>query len=162
MSFYDFHINTSQGKQLSFSDFEGKVVLIVNTATKCGLTPQFTGLELLHQQYKDSGLVVLGFPCDQFLKQEPLSNEEMAETCLINHGVTFQLTEKINVNGSTTHPIFQWLKSKQKGLFGKRISWNFTKFLIDQQGNVVKRFSPSTKPEKIEQFIRDCLSRSKN
>lgn len=162
MSFYDFHINTSQGKQLSFSDFEGKVVLIVNTATKCGLTPQFTGLEVLHQQYKDSGLVVLGFPCDQFLKQEPLSNEEMAESCLINHGVTFQLTEKINVNGSTTHPIFQWLKSKQKGLFGKRISWNFTKFLIDKQGNVVKRFSPSTKPEKIEQFIRDYLSRSKN
>lgn len=160
MSFYDFHINTSQGKQLSFSDFEGKVVLIVNTATKCGLTPQFTGLEVLHQQYKDSGLVVLGFPCDQFLKQEPLSNEEMAETCLINHGVTFQLTEKINVNGSTTHPIFQWLKSKQKGLFGKRISWNFTKFLIDKQGNVVKRFSPSTKPEKIEQFIRDYLIRS--
>ena len=160
MSFYDFHINTSQGKQLSFSDFEGKVVLIVNTATKCGLTPQFTGLEVLHQQYKDSGLVVLGFPCDQFLKQEPLSNKEMAETCLINHGVTFQLTEKINVNGSTTHPIFQWLKSKQKGLFGKRISWNFTKFLIDKQGNVVKRFSPSTKPEKIEQFIRDYLSRS--
>ncbi len=160
MSFYDFHINTSQGKQLSFSDFEGKVVLIVNTATKCGLTPQFTGLELLYQQYKDSGLVVLGFPCDQFLKQEPLSNEEMAETCLINHGVTFQLTEKINVNGSTTHPIFQWLKSKQKGLFGKRISWNFTKFLIDKQGKVVKRFSPSTKPEKIEQFIRDYLSRS--
>jgi len=160
MSFYDFHINTSQGKQLSFSDFEGKVVLIVNTATKCGLTPQFTGLEVLHQQYKDSGLVVLGFPCDQFLKQEPLSNEKMAETCLINHGVTFQLTEKINVNGSTTHPIFQWLKSKQKGLFGKRISWNFTKFLIDKQGKVVKRFSPSTKPEKIEQFIRDYLSRS--
>lgn len=160
MSFYDFHINTSQGKQLSFSDFEGKVVLIVNTATKCGLTLQFTGLEVLHQQYKDSGLVVLGFPCDQFLKQEPLSNEEMAETCLINHGVTFQLTEKINVNGSTTHPIFQWLKSKQKGLFGKRISWNFTKFLIDKQGNVVKRFSPSTKPEKIEQFIRDYLSKS--
>lgn len=160
MSFYDFHINTSQGKQLSFSDFEGKVVLIVNTATKCGLTPQFTGLEVLHQQYKDSGLVVLGFPCDQFLKQEPLSNEEMAETCLINHGVTFQLTEKINVNGSTTHPIFQWLKSKHKGLFGKRISWNFTKFLIDKQGNVVNRFSPSTKPEKIEQFIRDYLSRS--
>lgn len=160
MSFYDFHINTSQGKQLSFSDFEGKVVLIVNTATKCGLTPQFTGLEVLHQQYKDSGLVVLGFPCDQFLKQEPLSNKEMAETCLINHGVTFQLTEKINVNGSTTHPIFQWLKSKQKGLFGKRISWNFTKFLINKQGKVVKRFSPSTKPEKIEQFIRDYLSRS--
>jgi glutathione peroxidase len=160
MSFYDFHIKTSQGKQLSFSDFEGKVVLIVNTATKCGLTPQFTGLEALHQQYKDNGLVVLGFPCDQFLKQEPLSNEEMAETCLINHGVTFQLTEKINVNGSTTHPIFQWLKSKQKGLLGKRISWNFTKFLIDKQGKVVKRFSPSTKPEKIEQLIRDYLSKS--
>jgi glutathione peroxidase len=160
MSFYDFKINTSQGKQLSFSDYKGKVVLIVNTATKCGLTPQFTGLEALHQQYKNSGLVVLGFPCDQFLKQEPLSNEEMAESCLINHGVTFQLTEKINVNGTTTHPIFQWLKSKQKGLFGKRISWNFTKFLIDKQGNVVKRFSPSTKPEKIEQFICDYLSKS--
>lgn len=160
MSFYDFQINTSQGKQLSFSDYRGKVVLIVNTATKCGFTPQFTGLEALRQQYKDNGLVVLGFPCDQFLKQEPLSNEEMAATCLINHGVTFQLTEKINVNGSATHPIYKWLKSKQKGLFGKRISWNFTKFLIDKQGNVVKRFSPSTKPEKIEQFISDYLSKS--
>lgn len=160
MSFYDFHINTSQGKHISFSDFKGKVVLIVNTATKCGFTPQFSGLEKLHEQYKNNGLVVLGFPCDQFLKQEPLSNDEMAETCLINHGVTFQLTEKINVNGSATHPIFHWLKSKQKGLFGKRISWNFTKFLIDQQGNVVKRFSPSTKPEKIEQFIRDYLKMS--
>lgn len=159
MSFYDFQINTSQGKQLSFSDYRGKVVLIVNTATKCGFTPQFTGLEALHQQYKDNGLVVLGFPCDQFLKQEPLSNEEMAASCLINHGVTFQLTEKINVNGSATHPIYKWLKSKQKGLFGKRISWNFTKFLIDKQGNVVKRFSPSTKPEKIEQFISDYLSK---
>jgi glutathione peroxidase len=160
MSFYDFHINTSQGKHISFSDFKGKVVLIVNTATKCGFTPQFSGLEKLHEQYKNNGLVVLGFPCDQFLKQEPLSNDEMAETCLINYGVTFQLTEKINVNGSATHPIFHWLKSKQKGLFGKRISWNFTKFLIDQQGNVVKRFSPSTKPEKIEQFIRDYLKMS--
>jgi glutathione peroxidase len=159
MSFYDFQINTSQGKQLSFSDYRGKVVLIVNTATKCGLTPQFTGLEALHQQYKDNGLVVLGFPCDQFLKQEPLSNEEMAASCLLNHGVTFQLTEKIYVNGSATHPIYKWLKSKQKGLFGKRISWNFTKFLIDKQGNVVKRFSPSTKPEKIEQFISDYLSK---
>lgn len=160
MSFYDFHINTSQGKHISFSDFKGKVVLIVNTATKCGFTPQFSGLEKLHEQYKNNGLVVLGFPCDQFLKQEPLSNDEMAETCLINYGVTFQLTEKINVNGSAIHPIFHWLKSKQKGLFGKRISWNFTKFLIDQQGNVVKRFSPSTKPEKIEQFIRDYLKMS--
>ena len=159
MSFYDFQINTSQGKQLSFSDYRGKVVLIVNTATKCGLTPQFTGLEALHQQYKDNGLVVLGFPCDQFLKQEPISNEEMAASCLLNHGVTFQLTEKIYVNGSATHPIYKWLKSKQKGLFGKRISWNFTKFLIDKQGNVVKRFSPSTKPEKIEQFISDYLSK---
>jgi glutathione peroxidase len=159
MSFYDFQINTSQGKQLSFSDYRGKVVLIVNTATKCGLTPQFTGLEAFHQQYKDNGLVVLGFPCDQFLKQEPLSNEEMAASCLINHGVTFQLTEKIYVNGSATDPIYQWLKYKQKGLFGKRISWNFTKFLIDKQGNVVKRFSPSTKPEKIEQFISDYLSK---
>jgi glutathione peroxidase len=159
MSFYDFQINTSQGKQLSFSDYRGKVVLIVNTATKCGLTPQFSGLEALHQQYKDNGLVVLGFPCDQFLKQEPLSNEEMAASCLLNHGVTFQLTEKIYVNGSATHPIYKWLKSKQKGLFGKRISWNFTKFLIDKQGNVVKRFSPSTKPEKIEQFISDYLSK---
>lgn len=160
MSFYDFNINTSQGKHISFSDFKGKVVLIVNTATKCGFTTQFSGLEKLHEQYKNNGLVVLGFPCDQFLKQEPLSNDEMAETCLINYGVTFQLTEKINVNGSATHPIFHWLKSKQKGLFGKRISWNFTKFLIDQQGNVVKRFSPSTKPEKIEQFIRDYLKMS--
>lgn len=159
MSFYEFHIKTSQGNDFSLETLKGKLVLAVNTATKCGLAPQFSGLEQLHQQFKDRGLVVIGFPCSQFLNQEPVSNAEMAQTCMINHGVTFQLTEKIDVNGSTTHPIYQFLKAQQKGLFGKRINWNFTKFLIDKDGHVVKRFSPSTKPEKLEKFINEYLNK---
>lgn len=157
MNFYDCHIKTSQGELLSFEVFKGKVVLIVNTATKCGFAPQFNGLEILYQTYKDNNFVVLGFPCDQFLKQEPVSNTQMAETCLLNHGVTFQLTEKIDVNGSNTHPVFQLLKSKQKGFFGKRINWNFTKFLINQNGEVVKRFSPFVTPKKMERYIQEIL-----
>ncbi|MGY8926501.1 MAG: glutathione peroxidase [Flavobacteriales bacterium] len=158
MDFYTQEINTPQGTTIKMNDFKGKVVLIVNTATQCGLTPQFDGLEKLHQAYKDKNLVILGTPCNQFGGQEPLSNETMSETCRINHGVTFQLTEKIDVNGSKTHPLYVYLKAKLGTILGKSIKWNFAKFLIDQAGNPVKRFSPTTKPEKIEKYIKNLLS----
>lgn len=157
MEFYSLNIDTPQGKSISMRDFEGKAVLIVNTATQCGLTPQFDGLEALHQKYKDKGLIVLGAPCNQFGGQEPLSNDEMSETCRINHGVTFQLTEKIDVNGSNTHPLFVFLKRKLGGWFGSKIKWNFTKFLIDPSGKPIKRFGPTTKPESIEKYIQGLL-----
>ncbi len=159
MEFYSLTIKTPSGETLAMKDFKGKVVLIVNTATQCGLTPQFDGLEQLHLAYKDKGLVVLGTPCNQFGGQEPLSNDEMAETCRINHGVTFRLTEKIDVNGAHTHPLFQYLKDQLGGWFGSKIKWNFTKFLIDQNGTPIKRFGPTTKPEKIESYIRELLEK---
>jgi len=140
-------------------DYRGKVVLVVNTATQCGLTPQFAGLERLHQQYKDAGLVVLGFPCNQFGSQEPLSDGEMEQTCLVNHGVTFSLFAKSDVNGPGTNPVFRYLKRRLGGWFGRRIKWNFTKFLIDRQGRPVKRFSPVTKPEAMEAAIKKLLGR---
>lgn len=151
--FYQLAAKTPGGAPLEMKDFEGKAVLIVNTATKCGLTPQFEGLEELHQKYKDRGLVVLGFPCNQFKNQEPETNETMAEVCRINHGVSFQLTEKVDVNGEKEHPIFTWLKNKKGGFLGKKIKWNFTKFLIDKKGNPIKRYAPTVKPEKIEKDI---------
>ncbi|WP_037501895.1 glutathione peroxidase [Sphingobacterium deserti] len=156
-SFYDLSAKSPAGREIAMEDFKGKVVLIVNTATRCGLAPQFEGLEDLYQQYKDQGLVVLGFPCDQFAGQEPESNADMEEACKVNHGVTFQLTEKCDVNGSHTHPVFKYLKGKLPGILGNRIKWNFTKFLVDRQGKPVKRFAPITKPEKIEKDIVSLL-----
>jgi len=156
-TFYALSATAPSGKALPMEAYEGKVVLIVNTATKCGLAPQFEGLEHLHQQYKDQGLVILGFPCDQFAGQEPEENNKMEMTCLVNHGVTFQLTEKVNVNGADTHPVFKFLKDNLSGLFGSRIKWNFTKFLIDRNGKPVKRFSPIVKPAKIEADIQQLL-----
>jgi glutathione peroxidase len=155
--FYQLSANSPQGRPVEMADYKGKVVLVVNTATQCGLTPQFEGLEKLHQQYKDQGLVILGFPCNQFGSQEPLSNEAMEETCKINHGVTFPLFEKIDVNGPNTHPVFKYLKNRLGGLFGSKIKWNFTKFLLDANGKPVKRFAPITKPEAIEAYIRKLL-----
>jgi glutathione peroxidase len=157
MKFYDLEINTPQGKVLKMSNFKNKVVLIVNTATKCGLAPQFDELEELHQKYKETGLVILGFPSNQFLNQEPETNETMEETCRINHGVTFQLTEKIDVNGKNTHPIFNYLKSELPGSLGKKIKWNFTKFLIDPSGKPYKRYAPTTTPDKIEKDIQELI-----
>lgn len=157
MNFYDFSINTPQGKELKMSEFKGKTVLVVNTATQCGLTPQFAGLEELHETYKDKGLVVLGFPCNQFGGQEPLGNEEMTATCQINHGVTFQLTEKIDVNGDNTDPIFKYLKAEKGGLLGDKIKWNFTKFLISPEGIPIKRYAPTTVPKKLEKDILKLL-----
>ncbi|MDF1697515.1 MAG: glutathione peroxidase [Saprospiraceae bacterium] len=157
MDFYSHTINTSTGKEISMQDLKGKVVLIVNTATQCGLTPQFDGLEELHQKYGDQGLVIIGTPCNQFGGQEPLKNDEMAEVCRINHGVTFQLTEKIKVNGPDTHPLFGYLKSELGSILGKNIKWNFTKFLIDREGNPHKRYAPTTSPSKIEKEIQKLL-----
>ncbi len=157
MNFYTQEINTPNGKKLSMQDYKGKVVLIVNTATQCGLAPQFDGLEKLHQTYKENGLVVLGTPCSQFLNQEPLANNEMTEACKINHGVTFQLTEKIDVNGANTHPLFIYLKNELGSWLGNGIKWNFTKFLIDKNGEPFKRYSPITKPAKIEADIKKLV-----
>jgi glutathione peroxidase len=156
-SFFELSAKTPGGRNRPLAEFRGKVVLVVNTATQCGLTPQFTGLERLYQEYRDKGLVVLGFPCNQFGSQEPLSNETMEETCQVNHGVSFPLFEKIEVNGPGTHPVFRYLKSKLGGFFGRRIKWNFTKFLVDAEGRPVKRFSPVTKPEAIEPYIKKLL-----
>lgn len=158
-TFYKLSAKAPSGREISMSEYKGKVVLIVNTATKCGLAPQFEGLEALHQKYKDQGLVVLGFPCNQFLNQEPETNETMAESCQINFGVTFQLFEKCNVNGSDTHPIFRYLKKKMGGFSGSRIKWNFTKFLVDKNGNPVKRFAPIVKPASIEKEILELMER---
>ncbi len=157
MNFHDLSAKTPQGKEIKMSDFKGKTVLVVNTATKCGLAPQFEGLEKLHETYEDKGLVVLGFPCDQFLHQEPETNDTMEEVCKINHGVTFQLTEKVKVNGSDTHPVFKYLKDELGGFLGKKIKWNFTKFLVSPEGKPFKRYSPQTKPEAIEADIKFLL-----
>lgn len=158
MEFYKLSVLNTKGEELKMSNFQGKAVLIVNTATKCGLVPQFNELEMLHQRYKDKGLVVLGFPCDQFLNQEPETNESLVEACRINFGVTFQLTQKINVNGDAVHPIFKFLKDELRGTIGKKIKWNFTKFLITPNGKPFKRYAPTTKPKRIEQDIIQLLN----
>jgi glutathione peroxidase len=153
MTFYDLSTKKPNGDIINMSDFKGKPVLIINTATKCGLAPQFDGLEKLHQTYKDKGLVVIGFPCNQFQGQEPETNNSMTEACRINHGVTFQLTEKIDVNGTSTDPVFKYLKDELGGFLGKKIKWNFTKFLVTADGKPYKRYAPTTKPSKIEKDI---------
>ena len=141
------------------SDFAGRVVLVVNTASQCGFTPQYAGLEALYRKYKDQGFVVLGFPCNQFGQQEPGSADEIAATCQINYGVTFPVFAKTNVNGPEAHPVFQLLTAAKPGFFGPRIRWNFTKFLIGRDGKALRRFAPFTPPEKIEPFIRAALVR---
>jgi len=155
--FYQLTANNPQGQPVSMANFEGKVVLVVNTATRCGLTPQLEGLEQLYKKYKDKGLVVLGFPCNQFANQEPESNANMEQVCQLNFGVTFPLFEKTDVNGSRTHPVFRLLKRRLGGLFGSRIKWNFTKFLVDADGRPVRRFAPVTKPAAIEPYIQKLL-----
>ena len=154
---YDFKALDNKGKELNFAQFEGKVLMIVNTASKCGFTPQYDGLEALNQKYKDQGLVIIGFPCDQFAHQEPGTNEEIAEFCRLNHGVTFQLMSKIEVNGKNAHPIYEYLKGAAKGTFGNAIKWNFTKFLISRDGQTVKRYAPTVKPEDMEKDIVELL-----
>ncbi len=156
-SFYDFKVKTISGTDVSLSAYKGKVVLVVNTASKCGLTPQYEGLEDLYQQYGAEGFVILAFPCNQFLGQEPGTAEEIQEFCTTKYNVTFPLFEKVKVNGDDTHPLYVFLKTKQ-ALEGKNdIRWNFEKFLIDRKGNVVKRFSPKTKPEDLKTDIKALL-----
>ncbi len=154
---YDFKAISNKGEEVDFARYEGKVLLIVNTASKCGFTPQYDGLEALYKKYQDRGLVIIGFPCDQFAHQEPGSDEEIAEFCRLNHGVTFPLMSKVEVNGEHAHPVYKYLKSAAKGTFGEAVKWNFTKFLIDRTGSTVKRFGPAVKPEKIEKDILALL-----
>lgn len=158
-SFYDFSAGSLQGKDISMDTYKGKVVLVVNTASKCGLTPQYEGLEKLYREYKDKGLVILGFPCNQFAGQEPGSEKEISEGCLINYGVSFPMFAKIDVNGNNAHPIYKYLKSELKGgIFGSSIKWNFAKFLIDKNGKPYKRFSPTTTPDKLVKDIEKLLA----
>lgn len=157
-SFYQFTAQSLQGKTISMETYKGKTLLIVNTASKCGLTPQFEGLEKLYREYKDKGLVILGFPCNQFANQEPGDEKSISEGCLINYGVTFPMFSKIEVNGENAHPIYKYLKKESGGIFGSKIKWNFTKFLVDAGGTPVKRFSPTTKPEKIGEYLEQFLN----
>ncbi len=157
-SIYDFEVNTISGKKVPLADYKGKVLLIVNTASKCGFTPQFTGLEALYTELHEEGLDILGFPCNQFLKQDPGSDSEISEFCSLNYGVTFPMFSKIEVNGDNTHPLYKYLKEQAKGLLGsEKIKWNFTKFLVNREGEVVKRYAPNTEPKDIAADIKALL-----
>ena len=153
----DFTANRLTGEEEQLSAYSGKVALVVNTASKCGFTPQFEGLEKLYENYSDDGLVVLGFPCNQFGEQDPGDSEEIGSFCQKNYGVTFPMFEKVDVNGDTAHPLYQWLRSEKSGLLGEKIKWNFTKFLIGKDGKVIKRYGSTTKPEKISGDIEKAL-----
>ena len=157
MSIYDFSATLNNGTDQSLAGYKGKVLLIVNTASKCGFTPQYKGLQDLYAKYHDRGLEVLGFPCDQFGHQEPGNDDEIKSFCDLNYGVNFPLFSKIEVNGDGAHPLYKFLKSEKGGLLGDAIKWNFTKFLVDKQGIVVERFAPTTTPEAIEAKIQALL-----
>lgn len=158
VSIYDFKVIAMNGKDVSLGNYRGKVLMIVNTASKCGFTPQFEELEALYKKYKDQGFVVLGFPTNQFAKQDPGSNEEIANFCKLNYGVTFPMFRKIKVNGDESDPLFVFLKAQAPGFLGsERIKWNFTKFLIGKDGEVVKRYAPSTDPKKAMPLIESLL-----
>lgn len=156
-SVYDFDVKKPNGDMLSLKEFAGKPLLIVNTASKCGFTPQFGGLQTLYDQYKDDGLVVLGFPCDQFNNQEFDDIDETTEFCQVNYGVTFPMMAKVDVNGDAADPLFDHLTSEQKGMLSKKVKWNFTKFLVDREGNVVERYAPQTAPEKLASDVAKLL-----
>lgn len=158
-SFYDLTAMSLSGKPISMEQYRGKVVIVVNTASKCGFTPQLEGLEALYEKYADQGLVILGFPCNQFANQEPGSEEQIAQGCVLNYGVTFQMFSKIDVNGDNAHPVYQWLKSQPKGrgTMGNAIKWNFTKFLLDREGNVVGRYGSIVSPEKLDAQVQKLL-----
>ena len=150
---YDFTVKNKKGESVSLAEYKGKVVLIVNIATKCGFTPQLKGLEELWNTYQDKGLVILGFPCNQFANQNPGSDDQTQEFCSLNYGVTFPIMKKINVNGNDADPLYKWLKSKKGGILWSAIKWNFTKFLINKNGEVVHRFAPTAPPSSIEKYI---------
>jgi len=158
MSFYDYSAKLNDGKVKKLKDFRGKVVLVVNTASQCGFTPQYKGLQELYAKYKDRGFAVLGFPCDQFGHQEPADDEEIKSFCEMNYGVDFPLFSKIEVNGEDAHPLYKFLKNEKGGLLGDAIKWNFTKFLIDKEGKVVERYAPMTTPDRIAGDIEKELA----
>lgn len=159
-SIYDFTVKSIDGKDVKMSDYKGKVLLIVNVASKCGFTPQYKGLEELYRKYQKDGLVVMGFPCNQFAGQEPGSNEEIKTFCKTNYDVTFPMFDKIDVNGDNTAPLYQYLKEQAPGILStKDIKWNFTKFLIDKNGKVIERFAPATTPESIDEHIARLLKK---
>jgi glutathione peroxidase len=158
MNIYDFKFDDAFGFERDLSEYKGKVLLIVNTASKCGFTPQYEGLEKLNKAYSEKGLQIVGFPCNQFGNQEPGTNEEIQKFCEVNYGVSFPIFAKIDVNGKNTHPLYELLKSKAHGLIGsKAIKWNFTKFLIDREGNIIKRFASAKEPEKLTADIEKLL-----
>ncbi|MDR2974473.1 MAG: glutathione peroxidase [Propionibacteriaceae bacterium] len=154
---FDLQVKDASGKDVALSGFRGKVVLVVNTATKCGFTPQYEGLEALWEQYHDQGFEILDFPCNQFANEAPESNQEIASFCSLTYGTRFPQMAKINVNGKDESPVYTWLKAQKGGLLGGAIKWNFTKFLIDRAGTVVDRYAPTTKPEDISQRIAQLL-----
>ena len=155
---YDFSAKDIKGNEVSLADYQGKVLLIVNTASKCGFTPQFEGLQNLHKELGDKGFEVLGFPCNQFLSQDPGDEDAISQFCSLNYGVSFPMFAKIEVNGEGTHPLFRFLKKEAKGLMGsEKVKWNFTKFLVDSNGQVVRRYAPTAKPEEIRADIEKLL-----
>lgn len=153
----DFRASLLDGSGKDLSDYAGQVVLVVNTASKCGFTPQYKGLQKLYEEFRDEGFVVLGFPCDQFAHQEPGTDEEIGAFCERNFGVEFPLFSKVEVNGSDAHPLYQWLKSEKSGLLGGRVKWNFTKFLVGRDGHVIDRFGPNRKPEDLREAVEAAL-----
>jgi glutathione peroxidase len=158
-SIYDFTVLNAGGEELPMENYRGKVLLIINTASKCGFTPQYEGLQKLYEAYGDKGLEILAFPCNQFMNQEPLSDKEIAEFCSLNYQVTFPVLKKIDVNGKNTAPLFRFLKKKLPGALGiQSVKWNFTKFLVDKNGKPVKRFAPATEPEKLRSYLENLLS----
>jgi glutathione peroxidase len=161
MSIYDIAVNTIDGRPQTMADYRGQVLLIVNVASQCGFTPQYTGLEELYRKFKPSGFAVLGFPCDQFGHQEPGNEAEIQQFCSTKYNVSFPMFAKINVNGPNTHPLYEFLKSEKSGILGTEgIKWNFTKFLLDREGNVVKRYAPTTTPDRIGVDLEPLLARS--
>ena len=157
MSIYEFSVKNAIGRDIPLSDYKGKVLLIVNTASKCGLAPQFDDLQKLYERYRDKGLEILAFPCDQFANQEPNSDAEIQNICQVNLGLKYPVFGKLDVNGDTAHPLYKYLRSRKSGLGSDAIKWNFTKFLVDREGHVVSRYAPVTKPERMVPAIEKLL-----
>jgi len=159
MSIYNFSVKDNAGREVSLKDYKDKVLLIVNTASKCGFTPQYQGLQKLYEKYGNDKFEILAFPCNQFAKQEPGSPAEISSFCSLNYGVTFPVLHKVDVNGKNAEPLFEYLKEAAPGILGKAIKWNFTKFLVDSEGNIVDRFAPATEPEKLDAKIKELINK---